>query len=90
MRSTQTLIRGVTMLAWLTMVLLVTECHAQGSQAGPAQSSPPSCPPIKPQPFRRFPSRSSPLKSGGFADFAPARRGLPSVRSCAQQRRHTR
>ena len=40
MRSTQTLIRGVTMLAWLTMVLLVTECHAQGSQAGPAQRSP--------------------------------------------------
>jgi glucose/arabinose dehydrogenase len=31
--------RGVTMLAWLTMVLLVTECHAQG-QTGPAQRSP--------------------------------------------------
>ena len=46
MRSTQTLIRGVTMLAWLTMVLLVTECHAQGSQAGPAQSSP------QPKPIR--------------------------------------
>jgi glucose/arabinose dehydrogenase len=31
--------RGVTMLAWLTMVVLVTECHAQG-QTGPAQRSP--------------------------------------------------
>ncbi len=39
MRSTQTAIRGVTMLMWLTMALLVTECHAQG-QTGPAQSSP--------------------------------------------------
>ncbi len=39
MRSTQTAMRGVTMLAWLTMVLLVTECHAQGP-AGPAQRSP--------------------------------------------------
>ena len=39
MRSTQTAMRGVTLLAWLTMVLLVTECHAQG-QTGPAQRSP--------------------------------------------------
>ena len=39
MRSTQTAIRGVTMLMWLTLVLLVTECHAQG-QTGPAQGSP--------------------------------------------------
>jgi aldose sugar dehydrogenase len=39
MRSTQTAIRGVTMLMWLTLVLLVTECHAQG-QTGPAQRSP--------------------------------------------------
>ena len=39
MRSTQTAIRGVTMLMWLTMALLVSECHAQG-QTGPAQSSP--------------------------------------------------
>jgi aldose sugar dehydrogenase len=39
MRSTQTAMRGVTILAWLTMVLLVTECHAQ-SQTGPAQRSP--------------------------------------------------
>jgi glucose/arabinose dehydrogenase len=39
MRSTQMAIRGVTMLAWLTMVLLVTECHAQ-SQTGPAKASP--------------------------------------------------
>ena len=39
MRSTQTAIRGVTMLMWLTMALLVTECHAQG-QTGPAQRSP--------------------------------------------------
>ena len=38
MRSTQTAMRGVTMLVWLTMVLLVTECHAQG-QTGPAQRS---------------------------------------------------
>ncbi len=39
MRSTQTAMRGVTLLAWLTMVLLVTECHAQG-QTGPARRSP--------------------------------------------------
>jgi glucose/arabinose dehydrogenase len=32
--------RGLTLFAWLTMVLLVTECHAQGAQAGPAQRSP--------------------------------------------------
>jgi glucose/arabinose dehydrogenase len=30
--------RGVTLLAWLTMVLVVTECHAQG-QTGSAQAS---------------------------------------------------
>ncbi len=36
MRSTQAAMRGVTVLAWLTMVLLVTQCHAQSS---PAQSS---------------------------------------------------
>jgi glucose/arabinose dehydrogenase len=30
----------VTILAWLTMVLLVTECHAQSAQTGPAQRSP--------------------------------------------------
>src|ERR687894_629945 len=40
MRSTQTAMRGVTILAWLTMVLLVTECHAQESRSGPAPSSP--------------------------------------------------
>ena len=40
MRSTQLAMRGVTLLAWLTMVLLVTECHAQSSQTGPAQRSP--------------------------------------------------
>ncbi|HEX2220419.1 MAG TPA: PQQ-dependent sugar dehydrogenase [Gemmatimonadales bacterium] len=41
MRSTQTAMRGVTVLAWLTMVLLVTECHAQSpAQSGPAQRSP--------------------------------------------------
>ena len=42
MRSTQAAMRGVTVLAWLTMVLLVTECHAQSSpaQAGSAQRSP--------------------------------------------------
>ncbi len=42
MRSTQAAMRGVTVLAWLTMVLLVTECHAQSSpaQSGPAQRSP--------------------------------------------------
>ena len=39
MRPTQTAMRGVTVLAWLTMVLLVTKCHAQG-QTGPAQRSP--------------------------------------------------
>jgi aldose sugar dehydrogenase len=39
MRSTQMAMRGVTLLAWLTVVLLVTECHAQG-QTGPAQRSP--------------------------------------------------
>ena len=39
MRSTQTTIRGMTLLMWLTLVLLVTECHAQG-QSGPAQRSP--------------------------------------------------
>jgi glucose/arabinose dehydrogenase len=39
MRSTHTVMRGVTILAWLTMVLLVTECHAQ-SATGPAQRSP--------------------------------------------------
>ncbi|HJR33462.1 MAG TPA: PQQ-dependent sugar dehydrogenase [Gemmatimonadales bacterium] len=39
MRPTQTAKRGVTVLAWLTMVLLVTECRAQG-QTGPAQRSP--------------------------------------------------
>ena len=38
MRPTQMAKRGVTVLAWLTMVLLVTECHAQG-QTGPAQRS---------------------------------------------------
>jgi glucose/arabinose dehydrogenase len=34
--------RGVTVLAWLTMVLLITECHAQSgpAQAGAAQRSP--------------------------------------------------
>jgi aldose sugar dehydrogenase len=40
MRSTQTAMRGVTMLVWLTMVLLVTECHAQGAELGSAQRSP--------------------------------------------------
>ena len=40
MRSTQTVMRGVTILVWLTMVLLVTECHAQGDRTGPAPSSP--------------------------------------------------
>ena len=40
MRSTQMVMRGITMLAWLTMVLLVTECHAQGARTGPAQRSP--------------------------------------------------
>ena len=44
----------------------------------PAPNSPPSWPPVKLQPFRRFPSRSSPLKTGGSADFALARPGLPS------------
>ena len=39
MRPTQTAIRGVSVLAWLTMVLLVTECHAQG-RTGAAQRSP--------------------------------------------------
>src|SRR5215211_7537804 len=39
MRSTQTAMRCVTTLVWLTMVPLVTECHAQG-QTGPAQRSP--------------------------------------------------
>ena len=43
MRPTQTVMRGVTVLAWLTMVLLVTECRAQG-QTGPAQRSPQSRP----------------------------------------------
>ena len=43
MRPTHTVMRGVTVLAWLTMVLLVTECHAQG-QTGPAQRSPQSKP----------------------------------------------
>jgi glucose/arabinose dehydrogenase len=38
MQPTQTAMRGVTLLAWLTMVLLVTRCHAQG-QTGPAQAS---------------------------------------------------
>ena len=32
MRSTQMAMRGVTMLVWLTMVLLVAECHAQAAQ----------------------------------------------------------
>jgi glucose/arabinose dehydrogenase len=32
--------RGVTILACLTMVLLVTECHAQGTRTGPAPQSP--------------------------------------------------
>jgi aldose sugar dehydrogenase len=40
MRSTQTAMRDVTMLVWLTMVLLVTECHAQGAELGSAQRSP--------------------------------------------------
>ena len=40
MRPTQTAIRGATILAWLAVVLLVTECHAQGAQTGPAQRSP--------------------------------------------------
>ena len=40
MRTTQTVMRGVTLLVWLTMVLLVTECHAQGAEQGSAQSSP--------------------------------------------------
>jgi glucose/arabinose dehydrogenase len=42
MRSTRMATRGVTVLAWLTMVLLITECHAQASpaQSGPAQRSP--------------------------------------------------
>ena len=39
MRSTQTVMRGVMMLVWLTMVLLITECRAQG-QTGSAQRSP--------------------------------------------------
>jgi glucose/arabinose dehydrogenase len=42
MRSTRMATRGVTVLAWLTMVLLITECHAKASpaQAGTAQRSP--------------------------------------------------
>ncbi len=40
MRSTQTVMRGVTILVWLTMVLLVTECHAQGGSTARAPSSP--------------------------------------------------
>ena len=40
MRTTQTVVRGVTMLVWLTLVLLVTECHAQGAEQGSAQRSP--------------------------------------------------
>jgi aldose sugar dehydrogenase len=40
MRNTQTVMRGVTMFVWLTMVLLVTECHAQGAEQGSAQRSP--------------------------------------------------
>ena len=39
MRSTQTVRRVATMLAWLTMVLLVTKCHAQGAETGSAQRS---------------------------------------------------
>ncbi|HEU4525452.1 MAG TPA: PQQ-dependent sugar dehydrogenase, partial [Gemmatimonadales bacterium] len=39
MRSTQTVMRGAMSLAWLTTVLLATECHAQG-QTGPSQRSP--------------------------------------------------
>ena len=39
MRSTQTAMRGATMLMWLTLAPLVTDCHAQG-QIGPAQRSP--------------------------------------------------
>src|SRR5687768_15805225 len=40
MRSTKAVERGVTVLVWLTMVLLVTECHAQEAQEGSAQRSP--------------------------------------------------
>jgi glucose/arabinose dehydrogenase len=39
MRFTQTAMRGLTMLAWLTMVVLVTECHAQKEVTGSAQRS---------------------------------------------------
>lgn len=47
MRSTQTVMRGVTILVWLTMVLLVTECHAQGGGSTTRAPSSPQPRPIK-------------------------------------------
>ena len=40
MRTTGTATRGATLLAWLTTVLLVTQCQAQTPQTGPSQRSP--------------------------------------------------